>query len=57
MSIITALINQGNTLQEATSLKEEITTSFYQMLEDGEDPSEILYDYGLEPDYLEDLLF
>jgi hypothetical protein len=57
MNLITALINQGNTLQEATSLKEEITASFYQMLEDGEDPSEILYDYGLEPDYLEDLLF
>jgi len=27
-----------------------------QEIEDGEDPEELLFDLGLEPDYLEDLI-
>ena len=55
MNLLTALMNQGHSAQEAAELKEEITNSFHQMLEDGEDPSDLLYDYGLEPDYLDEL--
>ena len=40
--------------------KEEAQSIISQMLErmyDGEDPEDLLSEYGLEPDYIEDLLY
>jgi len=51
-SLLKALMNNDYSREDA---QEEIS----QMIEriyDGEDPEEILYEYGLEPDYVMDLL-
>lgn len=56
MDMITALENQGNSKKEAETLYGEIRTELYEMIERGEDPSNLLYDYGLEDDYFFDLL-
>lgn len=40
--------------------KEEAQSIVLEMLErmyDGEDPEDLLSEYGLEPDYIEDLLY
>ena len=57
MDLKQALLGQVDSQQEAENLYNDIKDQFNEMLMNGEDPSEILYDYGLEPDYLEDLLF
>jgi Holliday junction resolvasome RuvABC DNA-binding subunit len=53
MNLIEALINQGYSKSEA---QEEIR-DMNQRMHQGEDPEEILYEIGLEPDYVFDLLF
>ena len=57
MDLKQALLGQVDSQQEAENLYNDIKDQFNEMLMNGEDPSDILYDYGLEPDYLEDLLF
>lgn len=57
MDLKQALLGQVDSQQEAENLYNEIKDQFNEMLMNGEDPSEVLYDYGLEPDYLEDFLF
>lgn len=54
MSIIQVLMNRdGYSRQEAEEMIEEAR----QRVAEGEDPEEILYaDFGLEPDYIFDLL-
>jgi len=42
----------GLTRQEAEELRQEMQ----ERMEEGEDPEEILYEEGLEPDYIMDLL-
>ena len=55
MSLITALINsnQAETEQEAKQIVQEMRKRvyFYE-----EDPEDVLMDYGLEPDYIFDIL-
>lgn len=54
-ALLTALVEgQGFTKQEA---KEEIEEMRERVLQDGDNPEEVLYEYGLEPDYIFDLLF
>ena len=36
---------------------DQMISEFYDRVADGEDPEEILYDEGLEPDYVLDILF
>ena len=36
---------------------DEMISEFYDRVADGENPEEILYDEGLEPDYVLDILF
>ena len=43
---------QDLTLEEAQELRKEMR----QRVKDGEDPEEVLYEEGLEPDYFYDLL-
>lgn len=47
-----ALILQGNSVQEAL----EIHKSMIQSADEGEDPEELLYEQGLEPDYIFDII-
>lgn len=55
MSLLEALLNQGEyTKQEAL---EEIANMRERVIVYGEDPDEVLSDYGLEPDYVMDLLY
>jgi uncharacterized protein (DUF433 family) len=52
MNLAKALLNQGNSIEETREIIKE-------MIEDiinGANPEEVLYDYGLEPDYIFDLL-
>jgi hypothetical protein len=51
-----ALINNGSAadLDEARRLISEMRS---RVVDDLEDPEEVLLDYGLEPDYVMDLLF
>lgn len=52
MVLLQALINQGNTLQDAV----EIVKYMKSCVHDGEDPEEVLFEQGLEPDYVIELL-
>jgi len=52
MNLRNALINQGN----APADVDEIIESMVEQLDSGLDPDSILFDYGLEPDYVFDLL-
>lgn len=51
----------GLTKSEARREKEEVRNTILEMLEDGDGYDDIedflMYDYGLEMDYVEDLLF
>lgn len=55
MTLIEALINSRNAAdeKEAALIVGEMSNRVY---DDGEDPEEVLADYGLEPDYVMDLL-
>jgi hypothetical protein len=50
-----ALVSSGNAenLTDAASIIDEMKSRVLY----GEDPEEILYEYGLEPDYIMDILF
>jgi len=54
MYLIQALMNNGSaeTREEAIKIVEEMKESVY----DGADPEILLEDYGLEPDYVFDIL-
>lgn len=53
LSLLTALMHsQDLTKQEAMDELNEMKERIFE----GEDPEEILYEYGLEPDYFFDLL-
>ncbi len=56
----TLMKRDGITRSEATAIKSDATKELIQILESGggyEDASELCYDYfGLEPDYLDELL-
>ena len=53
MNLLNALINQGNDPTEAREILKEMRARVM----DGEDPEEVLYEEGLEPDYVFDLLY
>ncbi len=53
MELLQALINQGHSKQDAL----EIIHGMKERLFEGEDPVELLYEEGLEPDYVMDLLY
>jgi hypothetical protein len=53
MELLTALINQGNDPTEAREIIKEMRARVIE----GEDPEEILYEEGLEPDYVFELLY
>ena len=50
--LLVALINQDYSEAEAIEIISEMRERLYE----GEDPEEILYEYGLEPDYIFDIL-
>lgn len=52
MTLREALANKGN----EPEVIEEIIESMVQSVNEGEDPEEVLYGEGLEPDYVMDLL-
>jgi hypothetical protein len=52
MTLLEALIAKGYPREEAN----DIIVEMRSRVEDGEDPEEILFDEGLEPDYVFDLL-
>jgi len=54
MILIKALINN----ESAESIEEarEIIAEMRERVADGEDPEDVLYEYGLEPDYVFDIL-
>jgi hypothetical protein len=52
MNLLNALINQGHDLTEAREIIQEMRARVME----GEDPEEVLYEEGLEPDYVFDLL-
>lgn len=54
MTLLQALINNDYSPTEA---KELIVEMRNRVLNDGEDPDEVLYEHGLEPDYVMDLLY
>lgn len=53
MDLLQALINNGNDKAAAKDIIREIK----ERMMEGEDPEELLYEQGLEPDYVMDLLF
>ena len=53
-ALLKALMNNDYSREDAL---EEISNMRDGILNDGEDPDEVLYEYGLEPDYVMDLLF
>jgi len=53
MNLKQALINQGND----ELYVDELIAKMKQRFAEGEDPEEILFDEGLEPDYLFDLIY
>lgn len=55
MELIRALINCGEA-ENVTEAKEIITEMRHLMYTDGANPEELLYELGLEPDYVFDLL-
>ena len=50
--LLVALINQDYSEAEAIEIISEMRERLYE----GEDPEEILYEYGLEPDYIFDIM-
>jgi len=52
MNLFRALINQGHTIDET----KEIIAEMIEDLINGAQPDEILLDYGLEEDYILDLI-
>jgi len=54
MILIKALINN----ESAESIEEarEIIAEMRERVADGEDPEDVLHEYGLEPDYVFDIL-
>ena len=55
MELIRALINCGEA-ENVTEAKEIIAEMRHLMYTDGANPEELLYELGLEPDYVFDLL-
>ena len=53
MTLLKILMKRDN-LSEAEALEQ--INDMQQAVLDGENPEEILYDYGLEPDYIFDIL-
>lgn len=53
MTLREALINQGNPIEEV----DDIISSMRDDVFEGADPEDVLDEYGLEPDYVFDLLF
>ena len=53
MELLTILMNRDN-LSESEALAQ--IEEMQQAVLDGEDPEELLYDIGLEPDYIFDIL-
>lgn len=51
MSLFSVLLERGDSVEEAR----ELITEMKERVADGEDPEEVLYDEGLDPDYIEDL--
>lgn len=47
--LLQALINQGNSQEDALEILDEMRTAFF---DDAADPEELLYEQGLEPDYV-----
>jgi hypothetical protein len=54
MSLEQALINSGNASN--TNDAKELIADMMERVYEGENPEEILYEYGLEPDYIFDIL-
>jgi hypothetical protein len=54
MNLIKALINSENAETEIEALA--IISEMRERMFNGEDPEELLYEVGLEPDYVMDLL-
>jgi hypothetical protein len=52
LELFRALLNQGNNDSEA----KEIILEMREAVMNGADPEDLLYDYGLEPDYIFDIL-
>lgn len=52
MSLLEALINQGNSKKEAL----EIIKDMREEISNGENPEDLLFENGLEPDYVFDLI-
>jgi hypothetical protein len=52
LDLFRALINQGHDKSEAIEIIQDMRS---EVLE-GADPEELLWDYGLEPDYIFDIL-
>lgn len=53
MTLTQALLAQGNDAQEVRDILADMFNRVYDMQED---PEEVLADYGLEPDYVADLI-
>lgn len=52
MTLTQALLAQGNDAQEVR----DILADMMERVLDGEDPEEVLFEFGLEPDYVLDLI-
>jgi len=52
MTLKEALINQGNDIETVDDIIQQMRYD----VNDGADPEDVLYEYGLEPDYVIDLL-
>jgi hypothetical protein len=52
-ALLKALMANDYSPEEAKEAIEEMRN---RVLNDGEDPDEVLYEYGLEPDYVMDIL-
>lgn len=59
MNLIKVLMeSEDMTREEAIAYRKEMRERLFEAMEEGEDPHEIIQDeYGLEPDYLEGLIF
>jgi len=53
MSLLKALINNDYSKEEALEIINEMRE---RVLTEGENPDDVLYEHGLEPDYVMDLL-
>lgn len=54
MELLQALINSGNAENESEA--QALISELREQVFEGEDPEELLYELGLEPDYVFDLL-